>query len=352
MQPNRVFGDTLLRELGRARWTALDAGAAWARYSGVRHLVPALEAFLRRGGSIRFIIGIDFQQTSREALDALLALEAHGTCATWVHHNEAGHIFHPKLYLFRGKNLARLFIGSSNLTEGGLFTNVEATMGVRASDRAPFVAGATREVDSWCRDPQLARRLTPALLAKLVADGYVTDEATLPRLPPRGTGAGTGSRSRVFGAVRRAAPRVIAKGKRAQPSAAASGSTNELLMRVRPSRGHVQVQIPIRLARTRFLAAGMSVISSHDRRHHGIHPARARGGVNTLKLEIPEARHFADAVIRFRRRGATVRYRAFDPMKGGVGAKIFARLQSGLATGQTQTTRPRDPARATWWRLV
>jgi HKD family nuclease len=35
-------------------------------------------------------------------------------------------IFHPKLYLVRGEKVARLVIGSANLTLGGLNNNVEA----------------------------------------------------------------------------------------------------------------------------------------------------------------------------------------------------------------------------------
>jgi hypothetical protein len=61
--------------------------------------------------------------TSREVLEELLRWK----CETLVFHNaNARATFHPKMYLFESESSATLFIGSSNLTDGGLYTNYEA----------------------------------------------------------------------------------------------------------------------------------------------------------------------------------------------------------------------------------
>jgi HKD family nuclease len=58
--------------------------------------------------------------------DLLAAVQPTGE--VWVFHNETPThpTFHPKVYLFSNDSSAECFIGSGNLTEGGLFTNYEA----------------------------------------------------------------------------------------------------------------------------------------------------------------------------------------------------------------------------------
>jgi len=94
-------------------------------------LSEQFRAFLRNGGHLSIVVGIDLKNTTREGLQALLDLEQFGRSETFVYHNEAGSIFHPKVYLFRNTTEARLIVGSNNLTASGLYVNVEA--GLRLS---------------------------------------------------------------------------------------------------------------------------------------------------------------------------------------------------------------------------
>jgi HKD family nuclease len=57
---------------------------------------------------------------------------------------DTGEVFHPKLYLFRGRHRIHLLVGSSNLTDGGFEKNREANVLLQASgERAgPVAAGA------------------------------------------------------------------------------------------------------------------------------------------------------------------------------------------------------------------
>jgi len=123
------FGTELLRHVDQIDeidpfWDTLDIAVAWVRASGMAYLSDRLQNFLQHGGQISIIVGIDLHNTTREGLQALLELERHGQSETFVYHNEAGSIFHPKLYLFRNEEEARLIVGSNNITESGLYVNV------------------------------------------------------------------------------------------------------------------------------------------------------------------------------------------------------------------------------------
>ncbi|MBU2860286.1 NgoFVII family restriction endonuclease [Acidithiobacillus ferrooxidans] len=125
------FGTEFLRHVDQVDhlepyWDSLDIAVAWVRASGMEYLSDRLANFLRNGGHVSVIVGIDIQNTTREGLQALLDLESHGHCETFVYHNEASGVFHPKLYLFRNDEEARLIVGSNNITQSGLYVNVEA----------------------------------------------------------------------------------------------------------------------------------------------------------------------------------------------------------------------------------
>ena len=178
------FGTELLRHVDQVEeidpfWDTLDIAVAWVRASGMAYLSERLANFLHRGGQLSVIVGIDLQNTTREGLQALLDLERYGRCETFVYHNEAGSIFHPKLYLFRNEEEARLIVGSNNITKSGLYVNVEAGLEVDTTADATVVAQALDALSSWKdTNSRLAVRLDNDFLSSLVRQGYVPDEAT------------------------------------------------------------------------------------------------------------------------------------------------------------------------------
>jgi PLD-like domain len=178
------FGTELLRHVDQVDridpyWDTLDIAVAWVRASGMAHLSDRLANFLEHGGRLSVVVGIDLQNTTREGLQALLDLERHGWCETFVYHNEAGSIFHPKLYLFRNEEEARLIVGSNNITESGLYVNVEAGLQVDTNVNSTVIAQTLDALSSW-KDTtsRLAVRLDNPFLARLISDGYLPDEAT------------------------------------------------------------------------------------------------------------------------------------------------------------------------------
>ncbi len=360
------FGTELLRHIDHMAgiepyWDTLDIAVAWVRASGISYLEESLRGFLHHGGRLCFVVGIDLHNTTREGLQALVDLEDHGDCETYVYHNEAGSIFHPKLYLFRNEEEARLIVGSNNLTAAGLYSNIEAGLQVDTSLGDAVIEEAADALSSW-RDATagMAVKLDPEFLSSLVAEGYVVEEAAT-RATERGRRAARGARpgrrlfgSRAFTAPARAprpgspaAPEPSTVHPAASPAAPAPEGT-AILMRLRMARG-TQTQIPFRVAKN-FFSEVTEVRSAHTGARHGLQLATAHGRQNTTKLEIPELRDFRDAFARFEKTPNGVVYEVYDAGTPK-GDQIRGSLNDGFDDGSTQTSI-RDVAKATWWRYI
>jgi hypothetical protein len=316
------------------------------------------------------IVGIDIQNTTREGLQALLDLEQYGQCETFVYHNEAGSIFHPKLYLFRNEEEARLIVGSNNITQSGLYVNVEAGLQVDTDVNADVVAQTLDALSSW-KDTtsRLAIRLDRDFLARLSGEGYVPDEATArdklrlerTRRPGRGTPPLFASKRFVPpplapGIARPAAPAHARAPLSAAPERPVAGARapagTVLLMRLRKASvtdRPTQTQIPFRVVDT-FFGNATEVRSSHSGQAHGIISASARGTRNTMKLEIPEMRDFVQPVARFERTPEGIVYEAYD-VGSPQGNQIMASLEEGRRDRATQLSISNAES-ATWWRFI
>jgi HKD family nuclease len=179
------LGDLLVENLSSRKWTTFLAAVAFVKNSGVKHIKGALGGFLARGEA-KISAGIDHAGTSKEGLTELLA--ALGTKGEgWVFQNSAGRsTFHPKVYLFENATSAECFIGSGNLTEGGLYTNYEAFahLKLRKSDEEEQAVLARLEsiLNTWTDASQgVALRLSRALIQELVDKGFLPTEAQIAR---------------------------------------------------------------------------------------------------------------------------------------------------------------------------
>ena len=93
------------------------------RRGGVIRILPELKNAIANGAEINLILGIDHNSTSIEAIDELLKIKINSKI---LKDTSFAHTFHPKIYLFEGSKNAELFVGSNNLTAGGIFTNYES----------------------------------------------------------------------------------------------------------------------------------------------------------------------------------------------------------------------------------
>lgn len=123
-QPEFQLGTAFTALLAEDRpYTRISFVSAFTALRTVLRLREGMLAAANAGAAIRLTLGIDLGGTSREVLEELLRWG----CEVFVYHNTISRAtFHPKIYLFERESDATLFLGSNNLTDGGLYTNYEA----------------------------------------------------------------------------------------------------------------------------------------------------------------------------------------------------------------------------------
>lgn len=348
------FGTALADDIESGKWNRLEFAVAWVRRSGTRHLESSFKKFLQTGGFAQITVGVDIENTSEEGLRDLVNWESEGSIETYIHHNEADTTFHPKVYLLRNDEKARLIVGSNNLTQGGLFVNTEAGLLLDSSVDDPLIQDARTALATW-RDTttDLARRLDVTLLDDLVRLGYVFPEQDLRRrrrVTTENAKEKREPRQALFRAQRFGIPPVRG---RTTPTAGVPGTV--LLMRVRrasETARRTQIQLPIRVVQTNFFTGVNELVSAHDGRSHPLVRARARGGLNTIKVEIPEIEPMVDPVLRLERTPRAIIYQAFDS-SSVLGTPIRQALLNGFMLHPSMTLKTvADQLKATWWRFI
>jgi HKD family nuclease len=114
--------DFITQSSSEAQFNSLTICVAWAKRSGIELIRPALESFRERGGVLTTILGISEGGATKQGLSLAHELSTNA----YVFHDRRSATFHPKIYLFKGKEKSELFVGSNNLTAGGSYYNYEA----------------------------------------------------------------------------------------------------------------------------------------------------------------------------------------------------------------------------------
>ena len=199
------LGDVLIDLLRSGEFTDFYILSAYVKSSGVERLREAVEEFRSKGGKrVLAGVGIDQRNTSIQGLKGLLAL-----CDTaWIYHNRNwASTFHPKVYVLANPNKVVVFIGSGNLTGGGLFTNYEAIARRNWNLTDPKQAKRFEEVmamvKTYTTQSEFCQRLTLELITD-IADDYLSDESkqNAAQREEAGEGAGEGEppKKKIFGA--------------------------------------------------------------------------------------------------------------------------------------------------------
>ena len=122
-------GNLIIDSLVDTQFNSFNAFVAFVSTGGINNIIDQLTAFKARGGAIRLYVGVDLNGTSKEALEKLIELEIE----SFIVFSPNNIIYHPKIYAFEG-DTTRAVIGSSNLTESGLFQNIESSVCVNLNN--------------------------------------------------------------------------------------------------------------------------------------------------------------------------------------------------------------------------
>ncbi len=124
---NNTIGSKITYDLQSGHYSNLKIIVAYAKNSAISKIYEDLSTFINKGGKLEAIIGIDQKITSYQAL---INLSKFTKDKLFVHHDKGAITFHPKMYLFGNQAIENVYIGSSNLTSGGLYTNFEANVNI------------------------------------------------------------------------------------------------------------------------------------------------------------------------------------------------------------------------------
>lgn len=157
--------------------TGFTAAVAWAKRSGLERIAEEIVSLRSRSGTARLILGIDEGGATRQGLRRALA----DFDEAYVLH-ERGRTFHPKLYVLQAPGVVHVFVGSNNLTAGGLVTNHEAGVLMELDPREEVDAEIIDRVQSYLErmleDSEICIRLTSVNVDRLIDDAryQIADE--------------------------------------------------------------------------------------------------------------------------------------------------------------------------------
>ena len=165
-------GDLIADLLSRRddRFDSVYMAVAFAKQSGVSRLFEHLENFVSAEGIVEAVVGVDLKVTSRQGLELLMKAGVR----VYVFRRSSG-TFHPKLYLFERKDHEGVaLVGSSNLTNGGLYENFEFSVRLDYDLTVPEDRESFREMtdsfkaladDAWELDEDFLAEIDPKYLA-------------------------------------------------------------------------------------------------------------------------------------------------------------------------------------------
>ncbi|MFA4935857.1 MAG: phospholipase D family protein [Candidatus Methanoperedens sp.] len=170
-------GNTLIDSFSDTEFSKFDCLVAFASLSGINGISDIIKNSKQHIKQFRVVIGIDQKGTSKEALEALLGLDV----GTNIYYTFSHIIFHPKIYLFEGDKKCRIVIGSSNLTQTGLFQNIEASLIIDYIKPDEEGEKLLKQIYDYFKsffdgDIKNLHKLTQELIEKLFEGGVIPDE--------------------------------------------------------------------------------------------------------------------------------------------------------------------------------
>jgi HKD family nuclease len=162
--------DFISQSSSETKFDSLTICVAWAKRSGIELVRPALENFRERGGILTTILGISEGGATKQGLSLAHELSS----KAYVFHDRRSATFHPKIYLFKGPKISKLFVGSNNLTAGGSYYNYEAATITSIENSKVEDSKLLSDVEAYfsklISDTNLCIPLTSSLIHDLVTE--------------------------------------------------------------------------------------------------------------------------------------------------------------------------------------
>lgn len=124
---NQLYAE-LRKELSDTKNKSFRALVAYLSWKGIETIHPELEKFYERNkDGLKMIIGVG--ETNID-IDVLRYFKERMPTGYFRIFNAANpnYLYHPKIYIFDHNNYLKVFIGSSNFTGGGLYSNSECNI--------------------------------------------------------------------------------------------------------------------------------------------------------------------------------------------------------------------------------
>lgn len=141
--PERSLGRRLARDLADAR--SMSIAVAFAKRSALSRL--DLVDWCSEGRGLRLVAGTDFALTELELLTTLGGRP--NTQCRVFHMAQVQRSFHPKLYVLERPGSRVAYVGSANLTGGGLGDNFESVVRIEGPSDHPRLDDAERMFDGF-----------------------------------------------------------------------------------------------------------------------------------------------------------------------------------------------------------
>jgi hypothetical protein len=181
VQPESQIGDRIAHLLAAPQLSRVILVSAWANRHTLLRLEPTILRARTAGIPVRVVVGIDLGGTSKEALQEIRAWDVDSYV---IKNRRGGSTFHPKLYVVERTGRSDILIGSSNLTEGGFFTNYESVVQITYElprENDSYQAALTQLSRFLQPTGETSRRLTDDLLRTLVNRGDIPTESEIRR---------------------------------------------------------------------------------------------------------------------------------------------------------------------------
>lgn len=171
-------GKKLIAFLSDKDFNSFTGMSAFSRLAGINGLSKYINEAKKHLKSITIITGVDQKGTTKEALEAILALKINSFI---FYAPPPFPIFHSKIYLFEGKKRSELIIGSSNLTSTGLFSNIETSLLISIDNTIKDDKKIIEQLKKYFKgifdftDPNL-KKISKKLIANFVKEEIVPTE--------------------------------------------------------------------------------------------------------------------------------------------------------------------------------